>query len=325
MIKKSLIIFILFGLITCSYGLEKGGSTAEFLIISSDARSIGMGESLVYIQNDVYGCYWNPAGLSGFKGLNLGYSHQFWFMDFNYDSFVFSYSLMDKGTVGGYINTLWMSDDIQEVDIYGNILDGQMVENRFFSLGLLYAFNPIPLKWFSDKNELLTGVSVKLISQKIYKHDASGMALDVGFIEKNIFMNKLYFGLALQNLGFNGSFLDEGETESLPFKLNLGLSYEKGFNFKGKYMFSIIPALKYGYANNYGSTLSFGTEMVCLNMPQDLNLILRLGYLVPLHKYFNTGLKTGMGIIYNNITFDYAVSLYSEINYTHAVTVKYKY
>ena len=326
MMKKiSITLFVLIIWAVQGFSIDKAGSTAEFLLIPPDARAMGTGESFTPVADDVYSCYWNPAGLSQLSGLNMGYSHNFWFMDFNFDSFVFSYSLEKKGTIGGYINTLWMSDLIQKVDDFGDFIDDEFVEARFINICLAYAFSPFKIKWISPINQMQIGTSLKLISQKIYEHDASGFALDVGIINNNFFTKDLSLGIVLNNLGFNSKFLDSGESEKLPLKLNLGVSHKKQVFKKQEQIIFVLPALKYGFANNYGSTVSAGIETIYYNKPNNLSLILRTGYLLPFDKYLNTGIKTGFGIVYSNITFDYAASFYAEVNYTHSVTLKYKY
>ncbi len=313
---KYIIIFVLITIMPC-FSVGRAGSTAEFLLIAPDARSVGMGETFVSIVDDVYACYWNPAGLSQLEGLNIGYSHNFWFMDFNFDSFAFSYSLGNSGAIGGYLNTLWMSDLIEGMTETGEPT-GELIDARFLSTSLVYSTPPVKIKFI---REIYFGISLKLISQKIYEYDTSGFALDLGVLNKDIFIKDLNLGFAVYNLGFNSSFIDE--KEKLPFKLNFGLSYKGRISEGTDKIFYVLPAVNFTFSDNYGSTVSTGTEVVYFNKSSDLHLILRAGYIFPFDKYLNTGPKAGLGIIYLNLGFDYAASFFSEINYTHTVSVKY--
>ena len=78
------------------------------------------------------------------------------------------------------------------------------------------------------------------------------------------------------------------------------------------------------FSDNYGLTFSAGMEAAYFIKPSNLSLLLRTGYIFPFDNV-NTGIKAGMGIIYSNLGFDYSTSFYTEINYTHTVSVKYKF
>ena len=75
--------------------ISKVGTTAaQFLKISSGSRGLAMGSANVAICSDLTSSFWNPAGLSHLKGIQVYFENNGWLAgtDYNYGSFEILYS-----------------------------------------------------------------------------------------------------------------------------------------------------------------------------------------------------------------------------------------
>ena len=73
------IIFIIFSLFCiCKAQYRFGTTAANFLEIGTSSSAVAMGEAYVSLADDAISAYWNPAGLAGINGLELGVSTQDW-------------------------------------------------------------------------------------------------------------------------------------------------------------------------------------------------------------------------------------------------------
>ncbi len=314
-------IMIIF-LIQPAGALDRASSTAEFLLIPPDARSIGLAGSFTAIADDVNTSYWNPAGLSYLAGIQMGYSHNFWFMDFNFDSFSFSYNLENKGTIGGYFNLLWMKDLIKGMDNSGNF-SGEYIGASFYGIGVSYGLNPFKVSLNKIQNSITVGASIKVIHQSLYHFNSTTFAFDVGALSKNFLFNGINIGIAIHNLGFNSKF--ENASEKLPSKLNFGLSYFNKVYSKKFKSITIQPSVETYIVNNYGFVFSSGSEFIYSDTKKSLDIALRVGVIFPETDYLFSGLKAGLGVSIKPVSFDYAISFDNNLNYLHSLSLKYFY
>ena len=316
-------ILILLIIIQPCFAVDKASSTAEFLLIPPDARAIAMAEAVSSLPDDVFASYWNPAGLSQLQGISLGYSHNFWFLDFNYDYLTFSYQLKNKGTIGGYVNTLWMKNLIEGMDNTGNFT-GEFIGASFYAIGISYGMKPLKLIKLKDiKIKTYIGATAKLIIQNLYKYSATTAGIDLGILNKDILIKGINLGIVIRNLGLSSSFKDV--SEKLPLKINFGVSYSREVYEKKQNRVTIIPAVEAGISNNYGFTISTGLEAKYKNEKNNVGIVIRTGYLIASDDYLGKGIRAGIGVNLSKIGVDYAFLASNGLNYIHSISIKYSF
>lgn len=114
--RPFLIVFLILSSIQVAFGQTRK-YVNEFMYLGVGGRQMGMGKAGTASTDDVYACYWNPAGLSYVKdNLQVGFMHNFYFQSIaNFDYLAaafkgdndnaFGVSLLRFG-VDGILNTL---------------------------------------------------------------------------------------------------------------------------------------------------------------------------------------------------------------------------
>ena len=195
-------------------------------IIPPGARANGMGESFVAIADDATAAWWNPGGVAFLKGQNLALMHSQLVPDLASDVY---YEYL------GYTN---------EISGVGTLSVGVI----YLTYGTSVATNPQGEKTGDFKSweasgvvtfaiplseNLGVGLSAKYIHASLApadltleKLDGSGssVAVDAGVLWK-IPKYKLNFGAALTNLGPDITFIDQEQSDPLPFNLRVGVAY----------------------------------------------------------------------------------------------------
>ncbi len=151
----------------------------------------------------------------------------------------------------------------------------------------------------NEKLTLSAGVSVKLISSKIYTYSGTGFAVDAGAVG---LYSKWIYGLAIQNIGVGQKFVSE--TSSLPFKIRAGLGYKVSL-ISPDHLF--LPLLE--YVNDGISKFNLGLEYAYKEM-----LFIRTGYSASSKQDVFSGLSAGLGIRYFGINFNYGLKIKQEID-----------
>lgn len=218
---------------------KKGTTAAPFLSIGQSARSIGMGSAFVGAVNDVSSIYWNPAGLTKAKGLNVIFDHTLWIADIKYNYFAASYSLGDIGTVG----ISYTGSDIGEMRV--TTIDKPNGTGETFSatqaaFSLAYAIQ------LTDNFSI--GFNPKFIYEGIWRMSATAFAIDLGvqyvtpFDDAILAMSISNFGSSMQLLGNSNLVLHdldpgssgnngdipaylETNSWSLPLNFRVGIAY----------------------------------------------------------------------------------------------------
>ena len=73
---KTIVITAMLVLCFCNAQYRFGTTAANFLEIGTSSGAVAMGEAYVSLADDAISAYWNPAGLAGINGLELGVSSQ---------------------------------------------------------------------------------------------------------------------------------------------------------------------------------------------------------------------------------------------------------
>jgi hypothetical protein len=189
---------------------DKGTSGLSFLKFGMGARAMGMGEAFTAQSGEVTSVWWNPAGLSGIKGIQVSFTHNQWFQDITAEHFASALNF-GKNTLGLSL-TMGKVPNIQKREGPSAepiaLFDAHDVD---FSLSFAQTV----------KKGIALGLSAKWLYEKIDINSASGWGFDLGGIYSP--WERLKFGLAVLNLGSKMKF--EKEKFYLPTLYKVGVNY----------------------------------------------------------------------------------------------------
>jgi len=265
--KRTLVIVlaILTGCACSAFANDSiGTSTVNFLKIGTGARPSGMGGAFVAVADDINAIYWNPAGLSQSKNIQITATHLIWFEDITNEYLGLSVPLEGGSAVGGSINYINLGTaegrSSTGVDL-GNVSAYDMAIDGFFSHTLKnFAF----------------GCNVKGLYEKLGSSSAPGVAFDLGLL--GIF-RPMSLGLCIQNIG------PDMKIDNMPDKLPLNIKTGLAFQSSG-----LTVAVDVDAPRDYDLKYHVGAEYCIAKL-----LALRLGY-EKINKLNNSGLTAGIGL-----------------------------
>ncbi|MCF7859570.1 MAG: PorV/PorQ family protein [Candidatus Cloacimonetes bacterium] len=242
------------------------------LLIEPSARTGGMGQAYVAQTDDAFAGYWNTGAMAFNRKTQFGSMFSNWFGKIFNDMYYFHLTgntyIEDLGNVGftatymtfgkqdytdenGEILSTFESYDLAVAATYANQIsqntglglafkfilsdlapDGQgQSETGTKGRGLSYAFD-LGLKHKSiDFGQILVSPYNGVLS--VYNGIASLSGLDKAELSSySIPIEKLDFGLNLQNIGPNITYINESQSDPLPMNFRMGFSYRA---FESKY------------------------------------------------------------------------------------------
>ncbi|MBU1676167.1 PorV/PorQ family protein [bacterium] len=161
------------------------GSPGAFLRFGSSARSLALGGAVVALGDDAATAYWNPAGLSQLRTMELTAMSASLFADTRYSFVSIGMPSEGKGTFA-FSGTIVSSGEFQRATEMFDMDDTFSEQEGIFSLS--YARGGSRLGW---------GFTVKSVSQDIGGSNGSGFGADVGLYLRPD--RRLSLGLSYQN------------------------------------------------------------------------------------------------------------------------------
>jgi len=316
------IIFIIMLILTLTIQLfagEAGSAAMTFLNVAPNARVASMGESFVAWANDVSAVYWNPAGLSSLKNMEVAANYNIYFVDtsyfnvmftkkFNFGSFGVNLAMFNYGSIDNYVEGV-LSDSISPSD---------------FSIHIAYSKEAIP--------NLYVGGGIKFVSESLSdEYSGTGIGIDMGvlylnplgiWIKKN-FIKPLRFGFTIQNLGIGPSYAVE--RNSLPLTIKAGFGYRYRFPHSVAKLKDINFSLDFVIPTDSSFGIRYGTELWWYNLPGNIDVAFRVGLKVPQDLGFTSGLTGGIGIRVYGVEIDYALVNFGDLGLTHRIGIDYKF
>ncbi|MBK8981272.1 MAG: PorV/PorQ family protein [Ignavibacteria bacterium] len=280
-LKLITIVFLFSHLISNeSYSQNDGaGNTGlSFLKTGVGSRSLSMGEAYSSVTEDASAFFYNPARLKFGAKTNILLMHNAMAQDLTTDFIAVKFPLSDKIFMGFGFYTTSISD-IEVRNTPGAALE--TFDSRNLSTGLSFSY--------SVNNEISIGLTTKLIYEKIYVDEASGVGFDFG---TNYSKNNFNLAFVLSNIGSVNEL--KNQSTKLPSSFRMGGSYKfnkdnfdfnlalEGFKILDGGPFHILTGGEAGY--------------------KDLFFV-RLGYQ---SNYENKGITTGIGFKYKALNVDYA-------------------
>ena len=277
-----------------AYAGDDGGTESVFSI-GAGARAMGMGNGFVGLADDASAIYYNPSGLPFLASQQISFLHTVLFEETSYDfiSYVYPY----QNSAFGFAVMRLGTDDIGRRDA------------DYYDLGRFSASQMQFMVSYGRRltNRFSSGVSFKMANNSIDNYSAYGFGLDVAGLYK--VNDHLRAGVLLQDIvGAKMQLIDA--KESTPFTLKTGVVYTVG---------SDIDPIKANFTldvdkpENRSLKLRTGVEAI-----HSSGLILRSGY-------DRDNLALGMGIRYQDLTFDYAYKIIENLPNSHRFSFTFNF
>ena len=338
--KLKVVLGIILGLSVCTFAQDDfskvATGTAQFLKLGAGARGTALGDAYSALVNDATAMYWNPAGIQKVQHIALSASRTYLFADINYD-FLGVVIPMDENTSIG-VSVLYLSSgDIERTTIDEPEGTGDTFDTGHSSIGITIA------RSLTQRFDL--GVTIKYISERLFREEASTIAFDVGSqFDTGIYGIKL--GMVLSNFGgkmkFDGPDLNRPITND-----QTNIRYDNGGRWKTEewpipLLFRLgirtdllgrDSELIYSESNRITLLLE-GNDPIDhvlrynLGLEYEWNsmLALRAGYKI---NYDEADVTAGVGFDFSNLGFDlkidYAFNNYGLLGYVHNYTLEFRF
>ena len=236
-------------------GQRAGTSVFTFLNIGVSARAVGMGESVVALNQDASSIFYNPAIIAQLENTEISVSQIQWPAEINYDYFSITHRLFGRNYIGFNGGILHMEPMLETTEYHpegtGNYFRFQ---DRFF--GVTYGAK------MTDRFSF--GMTIKHVAEDMAGHHMSAFLLDMGTFYWTGYRS-LRFCASLSNFGQQVS--PEGTYEKRILDQNSGSEITEITNFE---KFSPPTQFRVGAAIDHldsnGQKLVFSLQ---LNHPVD--------------------------------------------------------
>jgi hypothetical protein len=274
----------------------------QFLKIGVGARQAALGDAVCTLP-DFNSVFINPAAMKGLKSSGISVSHNRWVADISEESIAAVCSLETQSIGLGFLY-LHM-DEMEGFDIDS---EGEPLKISDFTASDICCV----IAYSMNGDAFSTGISVKLIQERIQSVQALGALVDLGCYAD--ILESVSLSGAVQNIGVSTDFIDEHVTAPLNFKLGgaLRMSYRP-----------VLILFDIEKPSDGDFSWSLGQE----HWIRDI-LAIRLGY------KFNSrndvlgiisGMRAGFGVSFRDVGVDYAYAGYGELGHTHRVSLFIKF
>ena len=167
-----------------------GTAGANELLLPVGSQGTALGGSMTAMVSGVEAIHWNPAGVSRATGVEAMFSHMRYIADINLNYFAVSSSFEGVGTFAFSLRSLDFGD-IPVTTVESPEGTGETFSPNYIVGGVTYS------RAFTDR--IYGGFTAKLVSERIERTSASGLAFDFGVQYFSDFGLRL--GVTLKNLG----------------------------------------------------------------------------------------------------------------------------
>ncbi len=190
-----------------SFASYDAGAPGAFMRFGSSARSLALGGAGGALGDDAATAYWNPAGLSQLRTMELTAMNAKLFEDTQYSFLSFGVPTESMGTFA-FSGAFVSSGEFERTSLFEDI--GEEFSEKEGVISISYAVGNSRMGW---------GVTGKSVSQDIDGYSGSGIGVDAGFyLRPN---RHLGLGVSVQNLVAPEITLDQ-EPEKMARTLRAG-------------------------------------------------------------------------------------------------------
>ena len=308
-LNSLVIIFGLFFLnMTLMASPSSGTAGYEFLRTHIGARPSAMAGAFISIPGDIHAIYFNPAGLAPISGRMATATYLNHVLDFQSGFVAYTQPIKNIGQIAVGIDYMNYGD-FDETDVAGNKLGNFGAGSFAITSSLGRSIN----------EDLMVGVSAKVIYFSIVEYNSTALALDLGAIYKVPFIEDMNIGLGVFNLG-------QAMTAFMDHKDPLPLNFVLGFSKK----LAHLPLVYSVTANKYiddDIQFNVGGEFTLAE-----GVFLRVGYnslgrdlKIGADGDQFAGISMGLGFQWNQMKFDYGLSSFGAIGYLNRATFSYRF
>jgi hypothetical protein len=305
---------------------QVGTSMMNFLKIGVGAKAAAMGDAFTALTDDASSVYWNPAGLGSLRRNEILMQTTTWIASSKLYFLGIAFPFGDFGTLGASVNA-FSTGDIEETTLQQPDGTGRSFSASDFAMGLSYA------RQLTDRFSV--GVTVKYVSEALFRESAEAVAIDVGSIYTTSFLNGMKLGICMSNLG--GSVKLDGPDLIVSHDVapdvptnrmvdaSLGTqSWDLPLTFRigaGTYLFnsdnsSMSVEMAVNDSRDYEPRYNVGSEFT-LKLVDEQRAMLRLGYK---GNYDEEGITAGGGLFVAVAGFDFKLDYaYAHFNRLGAV------
>ena len=219
-----------------------------FLEIPAGARAAALGGAFASVAQDVDAVFWNPAGLTGVKGVQISGTHAESFQKLRHDQFAVAGRWWGGG-VAGSLRALY-SDPIEERDDLGNLIGTFGGHDLEFALAYAHALVP----------GLALGGSAQVLRERIANAGATTYAFGAGGTWEPARLAGVRLAFSGHNLGPAAHYTDEGvsgQPVALPAAVQAGASY----GFAASPGYGVRAALESRFTRGRGGIAMLGAEL----------------------------------------------------------------
>lgn len=300
-----------------SGGIDKVGTTSfQFLKVTPDARSTGMGEAYISVVNTADAVFWNPAALTKINNIDLSFSFVDYILDVKHFSFAAAYNVEGIGVFGlqvlfndvGDIPVTRVSDLYRtDQGTYNPGLTGETMHPGSRVIGLSYAKN------LTDKFSF--GLTVKYAYEDLVAKNASTIIFDGGLSYQTGFKS-IEIAASLRHFGPEVKFIDT--SYPLPQTFTIGVS--ANLFAPGEALISQVENQTLLIAYNLSQPRDYSQQhLIGLEYNYNDLFSLRAGYKI---NFDEEGLTLGAGINYKGYRIDYSYNDYGQfLGDVHRVSV----
>lgn len=198
-----------------------GSTGAAFLELGIGARAAGRGYADAAWADDLYGIYFNPAGIATLKRQEIGFTHNTMFLDLDYNYLGYLHPFEENGAFA--LNILYV--DLGTVERREIANGGGPTAVLGSANGWDVAFSGTYARTLTDFLDF--GFTLKLINENLDNYSASAFAVDLGAKWRPP-VQGFTVGVSLSNLGTRLKFVSGRDELPLTFRAGLGYKNETG-------------------------------------------------------------------------------------------------
>lgn len=292
----------------------------EFLYLGAGGRAQGLAGAYTAVATDVTAGYWNPAGLTDAKGLQLQFMHSKQFISsIQYNYLGASHPMQNGSTIGVSLFYLTVNDIKDSRNAYDEVL--QRIDPSRLKLFNTGDYTMLVSYARKLSESLSWGVNVKTIYRDYEVESALGFGFDAAVRYK--MAHNLHFGLMAHDITTTMLSWSTGENEFITPSVRAGVAYD--FHIEKLNLF-LMPSMDLNLlleGREYASQLNAGP----LSMDTVWGMELSYGKLIGVRFGFDDleRFSTGVGFQIPKITFDYSFTEYeSELGNIHRISFHLK-